>query len=605
MCGIAGIYDLAGRFGREQLQQLATAMASRLRHRGPDDQGIWLSGDGRCVLAHRRLSVLDVSTAGHQPMVSDDGRHVICYNGELYNFRELRTAAEARGQQFHSHCDTEVWLDGLSHEGSHFLTRADGMFALAFYDNQSGELLLARDPFGEKPLYYALIDGALAFASELSALQLLPGFDATISADQLALYLAFQQAPEPATIYRQVRKLEPGQAMRVGRQGAAEPFRYCHFDCHDSGQSRSLDDAADELEALLTSSIQRRLVADVPLGCFLSGGVDSSTVVALITQRLGLPIQTFSIGFAGVAESEHEDAAAIARHLGAQHTSRVIAPAAYLELIDTIAAMDEPNADTSCIPTYLVSALAREQVTVAVTGDGADELFGGYSRYAQCLAAAAGREQQMASRQWHLGRDYYSGRVLVYQEAELRSLFGRVPGALVDKLLAARRFIDLSAAPPLHRLRLSDIRNYLPLVLAKVDRMSMQHALECRTPFLSPDIAAFAARLPAQLLLQDGVAKAVLRRLAARYLPAEWIYRPKRGFSIDPLNAELRQAVSGRLLHRLQRGESRLSALFPADPLRAFVAAELPGLGFYHGWALLLLDLWLERNPWRRAEEGL
>jgi asparagine synthase (glutamine-hydrolysing) len=605
MCGIAGLYRLTGNAEPPELLRRVREMTGAMVHRGPDGDGLWKSADHRCVLGHRRLSIVDLSDAGQQPMVSDAGQHALTFNGEVYNFKELRAVFERQGETFRSRTDTEVLLKGLMREGPYYLTRLDGMFALALYDVARGELLLARDAFGEKPLYYCEVDGYFAFASELSALTRLPGFDGTIEADDVARYLAFQMVPGARTIYARVRRLLPGHMLRVTARGVGDPHCFAPLDFHASEPSLaapwpSIREAADELEAHLATAIERRLMADVPVGCFLSGGVDSSTTTAIAVRRLGTPVKTFSIGFKGEPYSEYAQALEMSQHLGTEHVALDMPARAYVDLLDTVATIDEPNLDSSCAPTWLVSQLARQHVTVALTGDGGDELFGGYGRYQECMFEASRRTFEIARREWHTGVDY-SRRLMVFREPDLTALFGYVPSGLSDTALAYRRHIDASAAPLLHRLRAADTHFYLPVVLAKVDRMSMKHSLECRTPFFSPEVSAFARRLPTESLVANGYGKAVLREVASRYFPKEWIYREKRGFGMTPGQREVADGLLVRLRQRVASGICQLTAFMPADRLKAALDGSLAQSGFYHTWALLLLDLWLERNPWRAA----
>lgn len=599
MCGIAGVMSLSGRHAPEQLTAWADAMISAFSYRGPDDRGIWLADDGRCALAHCRLSILDVSAAGHQPMLDAAQRSCIVFNGEIYNHQPLSTRLQDAGVSFVGHSDTEVLVNGLAREGADFLTRLEGMFALAYYDRERRELLLARDPFGEKPLYYAEFDGLLVFASELAALNQVPGFPTQISADTVAHYLTFQHPVGERTLYQHARKLPPGHLMRASAGQVTLAERYFHFICAgDHSVSRPLEEQVDQLEELLLRSLSRRLVADVPVGAFLSGGVDSSTAVALITRCLQRPIRTFSIGFEQAPESEHEEARAFADFLGTEHTEQLLRPEAFVELVGDLARrMDEPNADTSCVPTYLVSQLARQQVTVAITGDGGDELFGGYGRYLQTLAAAEGREQQIQARSWHLGREYYSGRILLYADRQLEQLFGRIPSSTGDHLMAWRRRIDMDSRPYLNRLREADVANYLPLVLAKVDRMSMLHSLECRTPYLSTEVAQFAAGLAQSELIAQGQGKFLLRQLAKRYLPAQWIDRPKKGFSIDPFNQQAKQSATTQLRQLASSGQLCLHQFIAPGRLQLLLDNHFDGMSFYHVWALLVLEIWLQSHP--------
>lgn len=607
MCGIAGLVNLGGGLAPAQLAAIAKGMADLMPYRGPDDTGVWVDETGFCALAHRRLSIIDTSAAGHQPMASADGQHVVAFNGELYNFLELRRDAEALGETFASHCDTEVFLAGLRREGAYFLTRVDAMFAIAWYDATRRELLLARDPFGEKPLYYTEQHGVFAFASELHALTALPGFDPAISHGAISAYLAFQKVPAPATLYDRCRQLGPGQYLRIGRDGPASAAKYHHFVCvGERPAGASLEERADELEELLLTALRRRLIADVPLGAFLSGGMDSSTAVALISRRLNRSLKTFSIGFSGVEESEHLDARAMAEHIGTDHVDAMIAPEDYATLADIAARMDEPNADSSCVPTHAISALARQQVTVAITGDGGDEMFGGYGRYVHCLAAAAEHEAEMADRRWHLGRDYFSNRrFMVFADDLLTRIFGGVPALTADYLLDWRRRLDLDTRPIIDRLREADVAVYLPVVLAKVDRMSMLTSLECRTPYLSVDVARFAAGLAPDLLIQGDRTKRVLRTLAERYLPKALLDKPKRGFGVDPRNAVARQAVTERLAGLLGEEDARLRQWFSPPAVDRLLGTHLPNTGFYTLWSFLILELWLRSHPHRASGEAI
>jgi asparagine synthase (glutamine-hydrolysing) len=607
MCGIAGILNIDGRLPAAQLAVVAGRMADAMRHRGPDDGGLWVAEDGRCVLAHRRLSIIDTSSAGHQPMVTADGRHVLAFNGELYNFRELRTVAEECGERFASQSDTEVFLNGLARQGTHFLAGVDAMFAIAWYDVVTGELVLAVDAFGEKPLYYTEQNGLFAFASELSALTALPGFDPTITAGTLSAYLAFQKVPPPATIYAQCRQLPPGHFLRVGRDGIRLTRRYHHFVCAGETTAEvTLDDKADELEALLIESLRRRLIADVPLGAFLSGGIDSSTAVALVARRLNRSLKTFSIGFAGVPESEHLAARAMAEHLGTDHYDEMIDPGQFGELAALAADMDEPNSDSSCVPTFAISALARRQVTVALTGDGGDEMFGGYARYYHCIAAAEAHAADIAAKRWHVGRDYFSRhRFMVFDDVLLAGVFGVVPAATADLLFEWRQRLDLDPRPVIDRLREADLAVYLPVVLAKVDRMSMRHSLECRTPYLSVDIARFAAGLAPDMMYGDRSTKRVLRRIAERYLPGELLNQPKKGFGVDPRNQAAQRSVLARLATLLAQPDARLKAWFKPARLDDLLERVFPNCGFYNAWAFLVLELWLRKHPHRAFSEAI
>ena len=603
MCGIAGVLNLDGNLDAEQMYRLAERMAARLAHRGPDDQGIWLSPDNNCALVHRRLSIIDPSAAGRQPMASDDGRYHLAFNGELYNFRELRDEFEQRGDPISSASDTAVFLKGLVREGLWFLTRADAMFALALYDSARGELFLGRDPFGEKPLYYTHQNGLFAFSSELAVLSELPGFDATVTTDAIASYLAFQIVPAPRTIYRSCRKLPPGCALRVGAEGVGEPVRYFDFIVDGrSGESgpvsgRDLDEQADALEETLLTALRRRLVSDVPLGAFLSGGVDSSTVVALAARRLGRSLQTFSIGYADTQDTEHDRAQAIARHLGVENHVKLLTPEAINLGMDLPVHMDEPIADSSCVPTYLISRWARQSVTVALTGDGADELFGGYVRYFHQMQEMAGRDADISARRWHIGWQYYSGSMLCNFDRDLPHLFGRIPAATSDLILSLRRRMDLDPRPLMHRFREMDAHHYLPVVLTKVDRMSMLNGLECRTPFLSVDVARFAAGLPEHHIHDGTSGKLVLKRLASRYLPAEWMNWPKRGFRVPVQDDWTRRHILPFVRRLLAEDDCRLALWTGRERLTRFLDTRFDHCALPQIWGLMVLETWMRHHP--------
>jgi asparagine synthase (glutamine-hydrolysing) len=601
MCGVAGVVDKSGRLGADTLRRMATAMADCMIHRGPDDTGVWQSSDGRVALSQRRLSIIDTSEGGHQPMISSGGKTAMTYNGELYNFRELKVELEHLGRRFSTASDTEVMLAAIDHWGVGAFGRFDAMFATAHYDTNRHQLLLARDIFGEKPLYYLDTPDYFAFASELHALTGLPGFDPGIETATIAAYLSFQYVGAPATIYRSVRKLPPASWLRLDRDGRIEIRPYFSFETSGREKSsRSLADLGDELESLLVSTINRRLIADVPLGAFLSGGVDSSTVCAIAAKRLGIPLQTFSIGFAGHRDSEHFEAAEIARHLGTRHADRVLTADA-ISLGEKIGrVLDEPNGDTSCLPTYLLSGFARENVTVALSGDGGDELFGGYGRYFNTVDEWS--RKRAGDRQldwWSAGEVYLSNRILVFPDDELSALMGEIPPAFAAELAAKRSAINADGRPLINVIRELDARTYLPgAVLAKVDRMSMQHSLETRAPFLGNDVARFAMGLAADDCYGAGQGKLVLKQVAERYLPPDWMRRPKRGFGLpmDMWGAETLMPVIERDL--LDPG-CRLALWIEPRRIAAYVKRLKAQFHPYRAWALFILETWLRTHPGR------
>jgi asparagine synthase (glutamine-hydrolysing) len=601
MCGIAGLFQPAGVLADpERARSTVARMTGTMVHRGPDAEGLWADSQGRCVLGHRRLSIIDTSAAGRQPMCNADGRWVISFNGEIYNFGELRPELEAEGMPLRGRTDTEVLLQSLALWGLDALPRLDGMFAFAAFDRSSGELLLARDPFGEKPLYWCeLSGGGLAFASELQALEDVPGFDAQVSVDAMAEMLMFQYIGAPRSIYRSVHKLPPGHWL-VARAG--EPVRtgrYYEFRPGTHGfDQRPLAQLADELEALLVRSIRRRLIADVPLGAFLSGGVDSSTVCALIAKRMQVPLKTFSIGFKDAPESEHEAARAFARHLGCEHHDQILSPEVGVFLDGIGKVLDEPNGDSSCMPTYLLAQFARQRVTVALSGDGGDEMFAGYGRYFTTLdeelALPASQRARFAA-----GSAYYAERILVSTQPHIEELFGEVPAGLAAHVAQLRAEVDQAHPPLFCRLRKTDVDNYLPgAVLPKVDRMSMRHSLEVRTPFLNLELARFAERLPLSVLYRPGRGKLILREVAYRYLPRRRIDAPKQGFGI-PMSKWARGALLDVAANLLEQPDSRLRQALGEAALTRFMQRQRADFSAYQVWGLVTLESWLRHH---RAE---
>lgn len=597
MCGIAGIYGFKPRLPEPEAQiSCVKAMTSRIVHRGPDAEGLWADPKGRCTLGHRRLSIIDTSDAGVQPMHWNRGEWSISFNGEIYNFQELKRDLEAKGIVFSGRTDTEVLLAGLAVWGEAALERIDGMFAFAALHNPTGDLLLARDPFGEKPLYYLqLDDGGFAFASELQCLEEVPGFSSAICPDAMAELLMFQYIGAPRTIYKQARKLPPGHWMRVSGR-SIKTQRYFRFQPGAKGFSTaSRGSLADELEDILVRSLRRRLVADVPLGAFLSGGVDSSTVCALARRKLDVPLQTFSIGFEGAKESEHELARLFSKHLGTEHRDQILVPSVRDFLDQSARLLDEPNADSSCLPTYLLSKFARQNVTVALSGDGGDELFGGYGRYLETLRES----EQNAGGRWSAGNAYYSGRILIFPPDDLGRLMGFMPMGALEHHQALVNEMDADARPLLCRMRETDIENYMPgAVLPKVDRMSMQHAMEVRTPFLNVELARFAETLPPHLLMAEGKGKVLLKDIAYRYLPRDIIDMPKKGFGL-PLGAGWGKANMVQALRGSLAPDARLAAWLGEDNAQQFIARQASENGFsmYQSWAVVMLANWLGGKP--------
>ena len=599
MCGIAGVVAKGVKLSGEDLRSFAQIMASAMPYRGPDDEGVWLAPDGRCALAHRRLSIIDTSSGGHQPMVGANGRSALTYNGELYNYLELKAELENNGARFASKSDTEVFLALIERFGTAAFQKFDAMFAIGHYDAGTQQLILARDIFGEKPLYYIDTPDYFAFASELHALAKLPGFDTTVNADTIGAYLSFQYVPAPYTIYRSARKLMPGHWLTRDANGWVASTPYFSFDTSGRQErSRPIAELAEELEDHLVTSMKRRLISDVPLGAFLSGGVDSSTVAAIATQRLGVPLKTYSIGFEGHKDSEHFEAAQISKHLSTHHHERVLA-ADTIELGSHIGSvLDEPNGDTSCLPTYLLCRFARESVTVALSGDGGDELFGGYGRYFNTVDEWQKKRSGDASLDWWKAGDVYlSSRVLVYPDAEVVKVMGEMPPALDTLLAGMRGRLDSDTRPLLNVLRELDARTYMPgAVLPKVDRMSMQHSLEVRAPLLGMDIAKFAMKLAADDCYSPGNGKLVLKRVAEKYLPAEWMNRPKRGFGL-PMDMWGADTLLPVLKDLILSPDCRLAEWINREHLTAYMKSLGQEFHAYRAWSLFILETWLRTHP--------
>jgi len=530
MCGIAGLIqfqsDKSSLLPQQQLLKHLNLMSGALAHRGPDNQGTWVSACQKIAFAHRRLSIVDLSSSTHQPMVSHDNRYIITFNGEIYNYKELRQTLKNKGIIFYSDSDTEVLIECYREYGQQCLQHFDGMFAFVIYDQEKDEIFAARDPFGEKPFYYTWLNGAFVFASELSALACLSDFKKTTDIETVSRFLCLQYVEGEQTFYNHAKKLKPGHYLTLSNKNKLRIARYFEFSPLYNDSSYNENDLVDELESLLIKNIDRRLHADVPVGAFLSGGLDSSLVVAIAKQKLHADIQTFTIGFDGWADSEHKDANKLANYLKTRHTEQLLKPDCYQLFDQLIDKIDEPNADTSLLPTYLVSQLARQSVKVVLSGDGADELFGGYGRYFSTLLESEKPD-------FNAGKSYYSNKILTFTEVDLSLILNNLPPQTGHFLNELRDSVSHSPLNLINRLRKTDIEHYLPgAVLAKVDRMSMQHGLEVRTPFLSIEMARFAEKLPAELLANKHSGKLLLKKLAARYLPAKILNRPKKGFGV-------------------------------------------------------------------------
>ncbi|MEB3234625.1 MAG: asparagine synthase (glutamine-hydrolyzing) [Cyanobacteriota bacterium] len=662
MCGLAGFFSQQG-CAAEPAGALLEAMAAQLRHRGPDDGGHWCDPEAGVGLAHRRLAILDLSAAGHQPMASACGRLLLAFNGEIYNHRELRQQLEQAGQApaWRGHSDTETLLAAIAAWGlAVTLPRLVGMFALALWDRQRRSLALARDRFGEKPLYLALARSAdrqplLLFGSELPALMVHPGYDRTIDRRATALYLRHAYLPAPWSIHAATRKLRPGcwlelqaadlasgdlaaitrreqpywSAFAAARQALQQPF------------AGSPQEATTAVQAALARAVQRQSLADVPLGAFLSGGIDSSLVVAELQAQSSQPVRTFSIGFDDPQFNEAPYAAAVARHLGTDHSELVVSAADALAVIPELPAIyGEPFADSSQIPTALVARLARQQVRVALSGDAGDELFGGYNRYAiapglwRRLApwprplrqGVAQLVQRLPARHWQrllepINRLLPASRRQRALGEKLHKLAGLLPPGSAAELylqlvsqwsdtsglvLAAHEHPPLVLDPGLwladagleQQMMLLDTLTYLPDdILVKVDRAAMAVGLETRIPMLDPDLFDLAWSLPLPFKLAGGRGKLPLRSLLERHLPRELIARPKMGFGV-PLASWLRGPLRDWGAALLDPALLRQQGLLDAEAVQACWQTHQQGgrERHYQLWPLLMLQAWLEHS---------
>lgn len=647
MCGITGYWS--ERESPDGLDLAAHRMACAIAHRGPDDAGVWVENSAGLALAHQRLSVLDLSPAGHQPMLSASGRYVIAFNGEIYNHLKLREALA--GCVWRGHSDTETLLAAMAAWGvDTTLKKCVGMFAFALWDREAHTLTLARDRFGEKPLYYGRQGDVFLFGSELKALKAHPAFRAEIDRDALTLYLRHGYIPAPHSIYKGIFKLPPGTWVQVSAGlEVGEPIIYWSArQAAESGQRNLFEggevEAVQELERLLQQSIAGQMMADVPLGAFLSGGVDSSAVVALMQAESSRPVKTFTIGFKDQDYNEAEYAHAVAKHLGTEHTELYVTPQQAMAVIPQLPHIyDEPFADSSQIPTCLVSKMAREQVTVSLSGDGGDELFGGYNRYSlgekigkiarfplPLRSAMAGMITGFSPKQW----DVVMGSVSPFLPTRLRfanpgdklhklagvvcsesieSLYHGLVSLWDDPASIVRRgkepptvITNRSTWPGLpdltHQMMVLDTISYLPDdILAKVDRAAMSVSLETRVPFLDHRVMEFAWRLPLSMKVVRGHGKHVLRQVLYKHVPRKLIERPKMGFSI-PLDSWLRGPLRGWAESLLDESRIQQEGFFEPTLIRKKWQEHLSGkCNWQHQlWVILIFQSWLETTQINR-----
>ncbi len=654
MCGIAGILNSRA----ADLASLVSEMIEAMRYRGPDDLGTWVEAAAGLGFGHTRLSILDLSPEGHQPMVSASGRYVITFNGEVYNFAEVRRELEERGARFRGHSDTEVMLAAIERWGlREAVSRFVGMFAFGLWDRETRQLSLVRDRLGIKPLYFGWAGRTFVFASELKGIRCVKEFDPQLHRGALALFLRLAYVPAPFSIFQHVYKLMPGCILTVtpelarSREGFSpspdddqatwKPVRYWSArEVAERGVASPFHgteaEAEEYLDALLRQAIRLRMIADVPLGAFLSGGIDSSVVVALMQAQSSMPVKTFSIGFQETEYNEAGHAKAVAAHLGTDHTELYVAPDEARAVIPMLPVMyDEPFGDSSQIPTFLVSQLAKQHVTVALSGDGGDELFGGYNRYfwsrrlwrrlapiPQPVRACLGSLIQAVSpdRWGSLYRGFSVALPSVQRPGEqmhklagllaakdpdamyqgMVSLWQQPTEAVSDGVEPQTTLTDRSSWAKLPefamRMMYLDLVTYLPDdILTKVDRASMAVSLEARVPLLDHRVVEFAWTLPLSMKIKsEGEGKWLLRRVLDRYVPRELIDRPKMGFGV-PLDSWLRGPLREWAESLLDEQRLKQEGYFHPGPIRQRWAEHLSGKRNwqYALWSVLMFQAWI------------
>ena len=643
MCGITGFWTPSGldRDSSEQLRRMTDA----LRHRGPDDAGAWLDPSAGVALGHRRLSIIDLSPEGHQPMVSASGRYVIVYNGEIYNFRGLRAEEERAGVRFRGHSDTEVLLAAIERRGVEAaVCSAAGMFAFALWDRESRRLHLVRDRIGEKPLYYGWVGGTLLFGSELKSLRAHRSWRADIDRDALALFMRFAYVPAPRSIYSGMAKVPQASIVTVAAEGTVETNEYWRLaDVIRRGRETPLDGSEEEVvstvERRLSETIGEQMVSDVPLGAFLSGGIDSSTIVALMQGQSSRPVRTFTIGFHEAGYNEAESAKAVARHLGTDHTELYVTPEEALAVIPRLPTIyDEPFGDSSQIPTFLVAEMARRHVTVALSGDGGDEMFGGYNRYFlgrqiwrglapvpmwfRRAGASAIRSVRPETWQTVLG----TAQGLLPRRARLAHVGDRIHKladvlAVPSSRLMYRKLASHWAEPEslvvggtdrdvltgagtglpadlsfVEWMMAVDTRTYLADdIMVKVDRAGMAVSLESRAPFLDHRIVELAWRAPFRSKVRGQEGKWVVRRILARYVPPALTNRPKMGFGL-PIDKWLRGPLKRWASDLLESGRLKREGYLAPEPVVRKWQEHLTGRRNwqYQLWDVLMFQAWLQ-----------
>jgi asparagine synthase (glutamine-hydrolysing) len=650
MCGITGFLDTRPTKGSEELSVMVRRMATSLRHRGPEDEGVWVDPASGIAFGHRRLSIIDLSPMGHQPMHSSCGRYVITYNGEIYNFQSLRDELLSLGQAFRGHSDTEVMLAAIARWGVEAaLKKFNGMFAFALWDQQERTLYLSRDRAGEKPLYYGWAGHTLLFGSELKALLQHPDFRGEIDRGALMVYLRHNYIPAPHSIYKGIHKLPPGTFLAIrgfGSDASPKPYWSARAVAEDGQRNPfngSEPEAVKELDSLLHQAVSMQMVADVPLGAFLSGGIDSSLVVAIMQANSNRPVKTFTIGFENSDFNEAVAAKAVAKHLGTEHTELYVTPEEAMGVIPRLPSLyDEPFADSSQIPTFLVSQLARRHVTVSLSGDAGDELFGGYNTYLwgrsvqqkvgwlpQPLKAGLAKSLNPFSRiDWNefLGG---SGSQSVLPQSLRRKDLNKVLHKLAGILKVDQRealywvlcsyWMDPAAVVPnakepwtaltdeskwahikefMHVMMYLDAVMYLPDdILVKVDRAAMGVSLETRVPLLDHRVIEFAWKLPLKMKVKGDTGKRPLRQLLHKYVPKQLVDRPKQGFGV-PIHEWLRGPMRSWAEELLSESRLRDEGYFCETPIRQKWMEHVSGRYNWQAqlWGVLMFQAWLEQQ---------
>ncbi len=607
MCGIAGIITLK-KNNSEYIFRNLNLILNEMHYRGPNDSGIWINEKGNVGLGHNRLSIIDLNKRGKQPMSDHDKKVFTTFNGEIYNFKNLKKKLDKQGFKFKTQTDTEILPYLFNDLNVSNLSKLDGMFAFGLWHEKNKTLLLARDLFGKKPLYYFYDENIFVFASELKALSKIQNFSKKINKEALENYFLFQYIPAPLTIYKNVKKLKPGNCLTLNIKNMKKPIltiqNYNKFEIKRKKNSYPYIHKLKTLKDLIISAVEKRLLSDVPLGMFLSGGVDSSIIAAIATKEIGVKIKSFSIGFSNTSESEHKVAKQISEHLGTEHHQKLIDSKNLFDVKYIASMLDEPNGDSSCLPTYLVSKFAKEKVTVALSGDGGDEVFGGYNRYKDTLNEELIWIKKLLfvlkNKKFKRVSDrYLSSRYLIFDPGEIKKILGSVSEKFNSMFLELSSRLNDESYNVLDRMRQIDSEYYLPgAVLSKVDRMSMRNSLEVRSPLLDINVSKFAESLPVQDMWESpSNTKKILKDLAKDYLPAELINLPKRGFGL-PSNSWSHKEIIKMVELTLLNKKSYLKNITDGDSYLSMISSmrNKQNFSIYKIWPLLIMEYWLKEN---------